>query len=202
MTDMLTKQRTSLLGATVCLLSCALAAGCGSNRTLGRVSGRVTLDGRPCGGVIVVFGCVEQRAFIKADVGEDGTYAAQMAEGHGLPVGTYEVSIRPAPPTDWSRPPRVVPIPQRYRDPKTSGLSLTVEEGENRFDVAMTTNPAGQVEVVRHWKDSKEEKYVTDARAGRRATPSLDYQSFPADARPIRRDRDARGGRQVRRRSR
>lgn len=132
------------LGLAGWLVACAVLtslSGCGSQRTLGRVGGRVSLDGRPCGGVIVVFGCAEQRAFITAEAGEDGRYAVQMAEGHGLPLGTYEVSVRPAPPSDWSRPPRIVPIPERYRDPKSSGLTLSVAEGENEFDIAMTTAP-------------------------------------------------------------
>jgi hypothetical protein len=101
----------------------------------------VSIDGQPCGGVIVVFSCAEQRAFITAAVGDDGRYAVQMAEGHGLPLGTYEVTVRPAPPTNWDRPQRATPVPPRYRDAKSSGLTLTVKEGENTYDIAMTTNP-------------------------------------------------------------
>lgn len=119
------------------MLSCLLLVGCGSSRTLGRVSGRVSLDGKPCEGLTVVFACAEQRAFITAHVGQDGRYAVQMAEGYGLPLGTYEVSIRPAPPTNWDRPPSTTLIPSKYRDPKSSGLTLTVVEGENQFDIAM-----------------------------------------------------------------
>jgi hypothetical protein len=124
------------------LACCLLLLGCGSSRTLGRVSGRVSLDGKPCGGVIVVFSCAEQRAFITAPVGDDGQYAVQMAEGHGLPLGDYEVTVRAAPPTNWDRPQRETPVPPRYREGKSSGLTLTVKEGENTYDVAMTTNPA------------------------------------------------------------
>ena len=138
---MWTNRRIDSLGVAACLLGCILLAGCGSKRTLGRVEGNVTLNGKPCSGVMVLFECVKERAFITANVGNDGRYAVQMAEGHGLPVGTYQVSVRPAPPTDWSRPPQTVPIPPRYRDPKTSGLTLTVEEGENRYDIPLTTAP-------------------------------------------------------------
>ena len=137
---MLTKRYIDTAGLAICLLSCLLLIDCDSSRTLGRVSGRVSLDGQPCGGLIVVFACTEQRAFITASVGEDGRYAVQMAEGHGLPLGTYEVSIRPVPPTNWDRPPRTTQIPTRYRDAKSSGLKLTVEEGENQFDIPMTIN--------------------------------------------------------------
>ena len=136
------KHHVNIVNLAICLVSCLFLIGCDSARTLGRVSGRVSLDGQPCGGLIVVFACAEQRAFITAAVGEDGRYTVQMAEGYGLPLGTYEVSIRPAPPANWDRPPRTVQIPSRYRDAKSSGLNLTVEEGDNQFDIPMTTNPA------------------------------------------------------------
>jgi hypothetical protein len=138
---MLTKWYSDVAGVGVCLMVCLFLVGCGSSRTLGRVGGQVSLDGKPCGGMMVVFACPEQRAFITAEVGNDGRYAVQMAEGHGLPLGTYEVTIRAAPPKSWDRPPAMIPIPNRYRDPKTSGLSFTVVEGENQFDIPMTTNP-------------------------------------------------------------
>ncbi|MEA1950516.1 MAG: hypothetical protein U9N87_03980 [Planctomycetota bacterium] len=136
---MSTKRYIDTIGLAACLLGCLLLAGCDSSRTLGSVSGCVSLDGKPCGGLIVVFACEEQRAFITANVGEDGSYTVQMAEGHGLPLGTYDVSIRPAPPTNWDRPPITTQIPPRYRDAKSSGLKLTVVEGENQFDIPMTT---------------------------------------------------------------
>ncbi len=133
------KRHIDTICLAVCLLGCLLLIGCGSSRTLGRVSGRVSLDGKPCGGLIVVFACEEQRAFITANVGDNGSYTVQMAEGHGLPLGTYDVTIRPAPPKNWDRPTLSTPIPQKYRDPKTSGLKLTVEEGDNQFDIPMKT---------------------------------------------------------------
>ena len=86
---------------SICLLLAIhvlLAAGCEQGRTLGRVAGHVTLDGQACPDVMVVFQCRGEGVFITARVDKDGSYAAQMAEGHGLPLGTYLVSIRPARP--------------------------------------------------------------------------------------------------------
>ncbi len=129
---------------SICLLLAIhvlLAAGCEQGRTLGRVAGRVTLDGQACPDVMVVFQCRDEGVFITARVDKDGSYAAQMAEGHGLPLGTYLVSIRPAPPENWDRPPTAIALPPRYRDPSTSGLTLEVVPGDNRFDIPLSSSP-------------------------------------------------------------
>ena len=134
---------STTLAVTLGMITCGLlaTAGCEQGRTLGRVEGSVTLDGQACRGVTVVFACREERAFITANVDNDGSYVVQMAEGHGLPVGNYDVTIRAAPPETWDRPQAAVPLPPKYRDPTTSGLALQVEPGENRFDIALTSAP-------------------------------------------------------------
>ena len=67
-----------------------------------------------------------------------------MAEGAGLPPGTYQVSISPPVedlplgPVQASPQPKEYPnIPERYRDPQTSGLTLRVRAEANRLDVDM-----------------------------------------------------------------
>ena len=105
--------RGSLLRRALFASCLVLATGCEQGRTLGRVAGNVTLDGEACRDVMVVFACREERAFITAVVDADGAYEVQMAEGRGLPVGTYQVSIRPAPPQNWDRPQAPVPIPAK-----------------------------------------------------------------------------------------
>ena len=67
-----------------------------------------------------------------------------MARGVGLPEGTYAVAIMPPRidlPPGTIRPPPQPPqypdIPNKYRQPSTSGLNLTVKSGKNDFDVDM-----------------------------------------------------------------
>jgi hypothetical protein len=135
-------QRVASSATRLLLAFCLLpAAGCEKGRTLGRVTGTVTLDGQACRDVMVVFASQKERAFITAAVDTEGAYVVQMAEGHGLPVGTYQVSIRQAPPDNWDRPQEAVPLPPKYRDPSTSGLTLEVAPGENQFDIPLTSSP-------------------------------------------------------------
>ena len=79
-----------------------------------------------------------------AVLNKDGSYVVTSAAGPGLPLGEYRVMVTP--PVDEAilgpnfEPPPIKPfpnIPQRYRDVKTSGLSLDVKEGDNPFDVEM-----------------------------------------------------------------
>lgn len=74
----------------------------------------------------------------------DGHYEVNTANGAGLPLATYEVFVSP-PPSEAvtgvfnQKPPlKEYPnIPPKYRDSKTSGLILTLQEGENRLDIDM-----------------------------------------------------------------
>jgi hypothetical protein len=115
----------------------AFVLGCNQGRELGRVTGHVTLNGKRLNDVVVVFSNIQARAFITAPVDENGAYEVQMAEGFGLPLGTYEVTIRPAPPKSWDRPPAASPIPSKYLNGKTSGLILNVTPQENKFDIEL-----------------------------------------------------------------
>lgn len=75
-----------------------------------------------------------------ADIGEDGTYATSEP----LKAGRYSVVVLPPP----EPPPQdAVPvasnkvyenIPQPYRDPKQSGLTIDIVEGDNTLDISMT----------------------------------------------------------------
>lgn len=133
------------LSSALVLLACALAlSGCHRAEPRYRVSGNVTLLGQPFSKGLVLFRNMEKEVHATALVNDDGTYAAKTLKGEGLPVGTYEVCVAP-PKTlgfggDVVDLPKARPgsnIPPKYRDPKTSGLTLTVTEGDNRFDIAM-----------------------------------------------------------------
>lgn len=76
-----------------------------------------------------------------AKLDADGKYAVVTADGPGLPEGTYRVAIMPggrsAPVGTFGRPPASdrPDIPEKYRSPVTSGLSVTVKPDIADFDV-------------------------------------------------------------------
>lgn len=122
--------------------------GCESRAVLGKVSGQVTFQGKAVANAAVLFSNAAQGVYITANADAEGRYAVEMAQGRGLPPGSYQITINPppiTPPTMSTGPlpkpeklPEYPSIPKKYRDVKTSGLTLTVVEGDNRFDVNMT----------------------------------------------------------------
>jgi hypothetical protein len=111
---------------------------------LGKVSGRVTFQGKPVSAGLVIFTNEKLGVFMSAEIGQDGTYEVQMAEGYGLPPGTYRVSITPPliehPPGPIDTPPDPASfpeIPAKYHFPETSGLTVTVDLGVNQFSPDM-----------------------------------------------------------------
>jgi len=117
--------------------------GCNRGEPLGKVFGTVTSSGEPLPAGSVVFSNSERGIHIMARLSGDGNYRLQTAKGIGLPLGDYQVSVCPpiAEPVmpgapQAAAPPRVR-IPEKFKRPETSGLKLTVREGENRFDISM-----------------------------------------------------------------
>lgn len=127
------------------LIVMSVAAGCDRGEKLGRVFGTVTYQGQPVTAGILVFSNHQAGVHMTAELNSDGTYELQTAGGFGLPLGTYQVAVNPpmAEPPVLGSPnpaPRVPPsnnIPPKYRDFETSGLTITVGEGENPFDIEM-----------------------------------------------------------------
>jgi hypothetical protein len=125
------------------LLVCAATLGCGRGETLGTVHGKVTLQGKPVTAGIVVFSSKEKGVHMTASLQPDGGYELQMARGFGLPLGTYQIAINPpifeAPmpgkPDPQPKAPSQSNIPLKYYRFETSGLSLTVVDGDNPFDI-------------------------------------------------------------------
>ena len=126
------------MAALFCIL-----VGCQRAPTLGKVSGKVTLDGQPVSEGRISFNDASRGIFMTADLRADGSYEVVRAEGHGLPPGTYQVAVTPLPsdlPVGFSStapPKRFSEIPAKYHNPATSGLTLTVAQETNPFDVAL-----------------------------------------------------------------
>jgi hypothetical protein len=123
----------------IVMLFCAVGPiGCGAaepapTRTL--VHGTVTYLNRPLTGGTIVFIPDEARGttgpLIRADIQSDGTYSLRTGEVAGVIPGSYLVTVRAtaALPTrgsqNWPQP------PERYSDPRTSGLSCKVQAVES-----------------------------------------------------------------------
>jgi hypothetical protein len=131
----------------VLILTLALA-GCGSGEVRGRIAGKVTYRGQAVSEGILVFSDDEKGVHITTKLNPDGSYELRTAKGVGLPVGTYRVSVCPPPSapakisfasdaTTSTEIKQYADIPQKYREQATSGLIVTVSEGENTFDIAM-----------------------------------------------------------------
>ena len=120
--------------------------GCGGSKRdpVGAVSGAVTFQGQPVSEGMVSFHNPQKGVFLNFTLKPDGTYVARTAQQEGLPVGAYKVAVLPPladVPVGVPKEPLQVKeypnIPPRYRKPDTSGLTLVVQQGENRFDIAM-----------------------------------------------------------------
>jgi hypothetical protein len=127
-------------------LACLTLTGCGGVYD-STVSGIVRLDGvavprgtvsfTPQGGGPTAYGLIQS----------DGAYALRTGREECLPPGAYTatVSANEAPTErgkDGGPPPTGKPItPAWYRDPNHSGLSFTVIEGDNEFNLELTSTP-------------------------------------------------------------
>jgi hypothetical protein len=137
-TSLLTSRRLALLAFWL------LLSGCGSGEVRGRIAGRVTFEGQPVTEGRVVFTSVEKGVHMTAKINADGHYEVNTVAGPGLPLATYQVSVSP-PPAETAmgvvstkpKPNEYSNIPKKYRYPKTSGLTLALQKGENTLDIDM-----------------------------------------------------------------
>jgi hemoglobin len=107
------------------------------------VAGKVTYNGKPLPGGFVLFQSADGKT-ARAEIKEDGTYRADALAPGDYKVGVDTESLKPkGPPDDKAKPPdakgglKYLPVPAKYRDPTTSGLTLTVNKGEQTHDIAL-----------------------------------------------------------------
>ncbi len=126
--------------APLALLAAALVLGTGCSRERGNVVGRVTFQGKPVTNARVVFCDPEYGTYITAALDADGRFEMRTAEGPGLWVGPYKVTIVPEleePPIGPAPPPKprpAPPVPPKYMDPRTTPLVVDVEETNDPFE--------------------------------------------------------------------
>ena len=135
--------RNTCFRCSVLTLAAVMLGGCGAR--LGEVSGRVTYQGNPLPAGRITFFCEGGSKPVIARPIADGAYTVP-----GLPVGKARVTIatfqvkQEAPsgpmkspvPTDVAAPVLgpYVAIPDRYRMPDTSALTVTIDGGRQTQD--------------------------------------------------------------------
>ncbi len=150
-----------LLLAMVCLPA-VLLGGCGGPK-LGKVTGRVTYNGKPVTGGKIMF-YPESGRMALGEIAADGTYSlTTFKPGDGALVGTHRIAVEAtkvgpgsmAAPKTFEEELKGVPpggkvlvagkvewlVPEKYSRPETSGLTRKVEAGENKIDLEL---PAGR----------------------------------------------------------
>jgi len=138
---------------TLCLLCFIVSAGCNGGEEAGRlpvhpVSGKVSVNGQPASGVLVLLHPAEASPAAKAGVlpsattQEDGTFQlSSYDQNDGAPLGGYSVTIqwyqadakstkgKPAMPSGFARPSDR--LQGKYKDPRKSPWQVTITEGNN-----------------------------------------------------------------------
>jgi len=131
--------------APVVLIAIGLSLGCGGGTNplpddappLHPVKGKVTYNGAPLGGALVVLYPESGNFSGSAQTKEDGTFSAQAYPPHdGMPVGTYKVTVKKTEsiPLETGDPDATATetkylTPEKYGRMNTSGLSVEVTEG-------------------------------------------------------------------------
>jgi Carboxypeptidase regulatory-like domain len=136
------RNETLLRLGTICLLGLALAGVAGCGKPKGVVTGKVTLkDGKPVSpGTIVTFWVGDNQA-IPGVTNAEGAYSVPNA-----PVGDAKVTVTaptpmPAVPVPGGKgeaaPPKVIPIPAKYKDKSATPLKFKVEPGTHEFNITI-----------------------------------------------------------------
>ena len=137
-----TKMRNSR--CSVFVLVAMVLTGCGGaddTPSLGYVTGKVTLNGTPLEGVILVFKPDNGRA-ATGTTNAEGEYELEFAYGvNGCKVGPNNVALElPLGST------KAKALPPRYTS--QSELEADVKEGSNTFDFPLTTDDGGEAESL------------------------------------------------------
>lgn len=138
--------RRPLTCATV--LPMVLLSGCGSK--LAEVRGSVSIDGRTVTGGQGVRGTVlfspreEGHPTGSGVLNRSGEYSVYVGANEGLPPGPYAIAVTVTkivpPATPGGTPSGRLITPQKYADPRHSGLEVEVAPGNNTFDFALQSD--------------------------------------------------------------
>lgn len=114
----------------------SIGCGSGDRPELGTVSGKVTMDGQPLSGLIVVFKPDEGRAAV-GETDSEGIYELEYLDGvAGCKVGPNTVSF------EWPLGAGGKPIPQQYTAGRST-LKKDVQAGSNEINLEITSGGSG-----------------------------------------------------------
>ena len=126
------------------LAAAVLAGGCAESPqpVVGQV---VWFDGRPAtelAGGAVTFDATDRPLGCQAGIRPDATFImTTLKEDDGAFAGRYRVAVREAAPQGDGPPPPPI-ISDKYHDPATSGLEVTVSPGPNRLTITLERLPS------------------------------------------------------------
>jgi len=130
-----------------------LIAGCGPNYgPTGKITGRLTLDGKPLPpGQNVAFMEMVKGFLAYGTTDADGKFEVKTFNEGEMPIGVYKVQVAAAPASAkdaaqasaedrFEKPEVLAPrtastFPKKYTDFVTSGIEFDVKQGDNHFDV-------------------------------------------------------------------
>lgn len=145
---MLLRALVPLVALAAGAVAVSLSGGCGSNSVPPgptTVRGKVTFNGKPVVGGLVVFTPDPQRGGhgkpARAETGSDGGFVLHLDASPQIPAGWYRVSIAPAPAIPDPAAP-AAPFPPKLGRPDQSGLEREVQSGkEHVFEFAVESTP-------------------------------------------------------------
>jgi hypothetical protein len=133
----------------VAILACALLIGCQpTGRPVAKVTGTVTLQGKPVPAGIVIFQSEDGLQNVMANIDKQGRFSLKTHDAGGIAPGKYKVAIKP-PPQNYETPPLAdaaindprpldTTIPRKYYAVESSGLTAAVkldQANDLKFDL-------------------------------------------------------------------
>ena len=135
-------------GAVLIVLCCLVAVGCSRGPQPVPVSGTVSYQGQRLVNGFVMFNLAERGEGrpARGRIGEDGSFSMSTFEpGDGVMPAEYIITVRswvpgsaPSPEDERAGAYVTYSIPERYRDPRTSGLKQTVGSSAIKLNLELT----------------------------------------------------------------
>jgi len=124
----------------IAFAGCGNSGGSGYSGPVGKASGKVTLNGGtiPAGSTVTLISTEGLAA--AGTTAADGTFKLMFEGSESIPATTYKVQLSPPPASsepqlmDPSQPMPTAPpepFPSKYAASSTSGLTVTISEGDN-----------------------------------------------------------------------